>query len=92
MATQKKSESVVKAVTSFMDAKTGRDYRPGDVIVGWEMERAQHYADVGLVEIVTPPDPPASGGKDEEEKPKTSTRRKPGPSVTKPRSTSKTEK
>jgi hypothetical protein len=78
MATKKKSDSVVKAVTSFMDAKTGRDYRPGDVVVGWDADRAAHYAEVGLVEVIEPKT-------EEAPQAKTATRRKPGPSATKPK-------
>jgi hypothetical protein len=42
---------VVKALVKFSDARTGRDYRPGDVVEGWGAARAQHYAGLGLVAV-----------------------------------------
>ncbi len=80
MATRKKDENVVRATTSFMDARTGKDYHPGDIVVGWEKARVEHYADVGLVEIVET----TTHDVEEPTKPKTTSRKKPGPSETKP--------
>ncbi|MGI6730472.1 MAG: hypothetical protein ACOX5F_01035 [Anaerovoracaceae bacterium] len=79
MATKKKAESVVRAVTSFMDARTGRDYHPGDIVVGWDDVRAEHYAGAGLVEVIEMPYQEV----EDTPKPKTTTRKKPGPSTTK---------
>ena len=81
MVTKKKAESVVRAVTSFMDARTGRDYHPGDIVVGWDEARAEHYAEAGLVEVVVT----AVQEVEETPKPKTTSRKKPGPSTTKPK-------
>jgi hypothetical protein len=36
------------AIVHFADALTDRSYQPGDV-VPWELERARHYAERGLV-------------------------------------------
>lgn len=42
----------VYALRHFECALTKRGYRPGDQVVGWTAERAQHYAGLGLVRIV----------------------------------------
>lgn len=41
---------IVRAIASFGDNLTKRDYRPGDV-VPWDRERAERYAARGLVVI-----------------------------------------
>lgn len=46
------TDVIVRAIRTFMDARTGRDYRPGDVVVGWDKARAEHYAAAGLVSVV----------------------------------------
>lgn len=43
---------IVRAMRAFMDAGSGQAYRPGDVVVGWDKERAERYAAAGLVEVV----------------------------------------
>jgi len=83
MTRKKVKESIVKAVKLFVDARTGKGYQKGDVVVGWEKERAEHYAQVGLVEIVSPK-PPAPVKKDPELFPP-ETDSKPAPKVTKPK-------
>ncbi len=40
----------VVAVAAFTDALTGRDYRPGDEVAGWDRQRAALYQMRGLVE------------------------------------------
>jgi len=51
MAT-KKQKMIVRAVESFTDALTGKTFRPHEVVEGWNEERALHYQDAGLVEVV----------------------------------------
>lgn len=42
----------VIALVAFGDAKPTRSYSPGDEVIGWSRERAEHYAVQRLVEIV----------------------------------------
>ena len=84
MASKKSNESIVRAISSFMDARTGRYYHPGDVVVGWEAERAQRYAEEGLVEVIG-----GSASRDADtslKRPDGASASKPGPSQTKPKS------
>ena len=41
----------VIALVSFTDTLTARDYRPGDVVAGWDADRVAHYAARGLVRV-----------------------------------------
>jgi hypothetical protein len=77
MASKAKKETIVRALVDFVDARTSREYHPGDVVVGWEGERAKLYADRGLVEVVTE-EIPAQAPLPEPAK------EKPGPKETKP--------
>ncbi len=98
MVRTKKRKLIVKAALPFVDARTGKSYKPGDVVTQWEDERAKHYAEIGLVTIdesqekenpqMTIEDAP----KKEPEKTKESEDKKPGPEETKPkRGASKTK-
>lgn len=42
---------VVRARESFHDIETKRDYKAGDEVMGWSRERAEKYAQRGLVAI-----------------------------------------
>lgn len=92
MTRSKKKDPVVKATTLFVDARTGNTYQKGDVVEGWEEERAAHYASIGLVVIEQSEDEPEKDDgqmtiddvpneKDEKEE----AAKKPGPSETKPK-------
>lgn len=48
---RRKSTLVVRALTSFGDIRGGHSYKAGDIVVGWDRARAEHYAARGLVEI-----------------------------------------
>jgi len=39
----------VIVLRAFYDVPTGKDYRPGDEIVGWPEERTERYARAGFV-------------------------------------------
>lgn len=39
------------ACESFGDNQTNRSYKPGDEVIGWDRERAEHYQKQGLVTI-----------------------------------------
>lgn len=39
----------VRARVPFSDALTGRDYRPGDIIEGWDDERCARYPQLVIV-------------------------------------------
>lgn len=44
----------IVANETFTDSLTGRSFRVGDVVEGWNIERAQAYALRGLVRLVGP--------------------------------------
>jgi hypothetical protein len=77
---REKMEVIVRVISPFWDAKDGRDYQRGDVVVGWTAERAAWFAEQGLVVVMTTPlSPPSRGGRI-------------GPSETKPGQTPRTSK
>jgi hypothetical protein len=51
-APRNENDLIVRVVSPFWDAKDGRDYQPGDVVVGWTAERAAWFAEQGLVEVI----------------------------------------
>jgi len=50
----KKKDLVVTAVRLFADVASGKTYRPGQAVEGWDEARARHYAERGLVRIQAP--------------------------------------
>ena len=52
--TAKKKGLVVTAVRLFADVASGKTYRPGQTVEGWDEARARHYAERGLVVIQAP--------------------------------------
>jgi len=73
----KKEKMVVRAVVSFADALTEKTFRPHEVVEGWNEERALHYQDAGLVEVLFAPEA-------EDPQMKLEDAATPGPSETKP--------
>ena len=51
-------EKVVIADRAFADTVTARDYKPGDVVTGWDADRIQHYGERGLVHLEDAPTGP----------------------------------
>ena len=49
MAAKKKQEMQVTAIIAFTDALTGRSFKVGETVKGWDEDRAKHYQDRGLV-------------------------------------------
>lgn len=90
MSRSKKKDPVIKATTLFVDARTGKTYQRGDVVEGWEEERAAHYAAIGLV-VIQEDEPEKDDGQmtiddvQNEKDKKEETVKKPGPSETKPK-------
>ena len=49
MAPRKKKEKQVTALIAFTDALTGKSFKVGEAVEGWDEARAKHYQDRGLV-------------------------------------------
>lgn len=50
-AKQKPAKTEVRARVIFADALTGRNFRPGSLVEGWDEARVAHYVERGLVVV-----------------------------------------
>lgn len=89
----KKKKIQVTAKVGFVDSLTGKGFERGDVIDGWDEERARHYEGRGLVIVKeeapakkrTPKEDPQMTIADTPSEPNPEeTENQPGPEVTKP--------